>query len=207
VLEGAAVAHQGTVNLDTVKEPSPTIPGVRHDLIKGTRVGGSTRGDNMYPAPTLRVDPGEKLIVHYDNASGPDDQGLHDPAMTPKGGECPSTRRRSTRRRSTCTPTPARQSVRQRRQRDAVDPAAWATPIARLPRNSPTAVLVHAHRHTMTASRPIRLGGTARIGRPTATCTRHAEPHSGARHGDSVQLRVRPKWKGHQLNNYSWVNG
>ena len=51
---------------------------------------GSTRGDNLYPAPTLRVDPGEKLIVHYDN----DLQGLtikdfYDPAMTPKGGEVP----------------------------------------------------------------------------------------------------------------------
>ena len=72
VLEVRLSAHQGTVNLDTVKEPVTNFLVFGYELIKGTSSDGSTKGDNMYPAPTLRVDPGERLIVHYDN----DLQGL-----------------------------------------------------------------------------------------------------------------------------------
>ena len=90
VLEVRLSAHQGTVNLDTVKEPVTNFLVFGFDLIKGTSSDGSIKGDNLYPAPTLRVDPGEKLIIHYDN----DLQNLtipdfYDPAMTPKGGEVP----------------------------------------------------------------------------------------------------------------------
>ena len=72
VLEVRLSAHQGTVNLDTVKEPVTNFLVFGYELIKGSSSDGSTKGDNMYPAPTLRVDPGERLIVHYDN----DLQGL-----------------------------------------------------------------------------------------------------------------------------------
>lgn len=90
VLEVRLSAHQGTVNLDTVKEPVSNFLVFGYELIKGTSSDGSTKGDNLYPAPTLRVDPGERLIIHYDN----DLQGLtiddfNDPAMTPTGGEVP----------------------------------------------------------------------------------------------------------------------
>lgn len=90
VLEVRLSAHQGTVNLDTVSEPVSNFLVFGFDLIKGSSSDGSTKGDNLYPAPTLRVDPGERLIVHYDN----DLQGLtvkdfYDPAFTPKGGEVP----------------------------------------------------------------------------------------------------------------------
>ena len=86
VLEVRLSAHQGTVNLDTVKEPVTNFLVFGYDLIKGTSSDGSTKGDNLYPAPTLRVDPGEKLIVHYDN----DLQGLtikdfYDPAIHAEG--------------------------------------------------------------------------------------------------------------------------
>ena len=72
VLEVRLSAHQGTVNLDTVTEPVTNFLVFGYELIKGSSSDGSTKGDNMYPAPTLRVDPGERLIVHYDN----DLQGL-----------------------------------------------------------------------------------------------------------------------------------
>ena len=72
VLEVRLSAHQGTVNLDTVKEPVTNFLVFGYELIKGTSSDGSTKGDNLYPAPTLRVDPGEKLVVQYDN----DLQGL-----------------------------------------------------------------------------------------------------------------------------------
>ena len=90
VLEVRLSAHQGTVSLDTVKEPVSNFLVFGYELIQGTSSDGSTEGDNMYPAPTLRVEPGEQLIIHYDN----DLQGLtipdfNDPAMTPAGGEVP----------------------------------------------------------------------------------------------------------------------
>ncbi len=94
-----------------------------YDLIKGTSSDGATKEDNLYPGPTLRVDPGEKLIVHYDN----DLQGLtikdfYDPAMTPKGGEVPIyPPTLSGGAAQSAHPRPARQPVGQRRQRAVVD--------------------------------------------------------------------------------------
>jgi FtsP/CotA-like multicopper oxidase with cupredoxin domain len=90
VLEVRLSAHQGTVNLDTVKEPVSNFLIFGYDLIKGTSSDGLTKGDNLYPAPTLRVDPGERLIVHYDN----DLQGLtindfNDPSYVPAAEEIP----------------------------------------------------------------------------------------------------------------------
>ena len=51
VLEVRLSAHQGTVNLDTVKEPVTNFLVFGYDLIKGTSSDGSTKGDNLYPAP------------------------------------------------------------------------------------------------------------------------------------------------------------
>src|SRR6476659_6575591 len=90
VLEVRLSAHQSTVSLDTVKEPVSNFLTYGYDLIKGTSSDGSTKGDNVYPGPTLRVDPGEKLIVHYDNdLSNLTIQDYYDPAFTPKGGDVP----------------------------------------------------------------------------------------------------------------------
>ena len=36
-------------------------------MIRGTASDGQTSGGNRYPAPTLRVFPGERLIVHFEN--------------------------------------------------------------------------------------------------------------------------------------------
>src|SRR3954454_13017004 len=85
VLEVRLSAHQSTVNLDTVKEPVTNFLTYGYDLIKGTSSDGSAKGDNLYPGPTLRVEPGEKLIVHYDNdLAGLTIQDYYDPAFTPK---------------------------------------------------------------------------------------------------------------------------
>ena len=47
-------------------------------------------GDNLYPAPTLQVFPGETLIVHLDNAlSGLTIRDFFDPQYTAKGEEVP----------------------------------------------------------------------------------------------------------------------
>ena len=77
VLEVRLSAHQGTVNLDTVKEPVTNFLVFGFDLIKGTSSDGSTKGDNLYPAPTLRVDPGETPDrALRQRPSGAHDQGL-----------------------------------------------------------------------------------------------------------------------------------
>lgn len=90
VLEVRLSAHQGTVNLDTVKEPVSNFLIFSYDLIKGTSSDGSTEGDNNYPAPTLRVEPGERLIIHYDNdLAGLTIKDFYDPAFTPAGAEVP----------------------------------------------------------------------------------------------------------------------
>ena len=47
-------------------------------------------GDNLYPAPTLQVFPGETLIVHIDNAlTGLTIRDFYDPQYTAKGEEVP----------------------------------------------------------------------------------------------------------------------
>src|SRR5690242_15844867 len=57
VLEVRLSAHQSTVSLDTVKEPVSNFLTYGYDLIKGTSSDGSANGDNLYPGPTLRVNP------------------------------------------------------------------------------------------------------------------------------------------------------
>ncbi|HMZ16312.1 MAG TPA: multicopper oxidase domain-containing protein, partial [Mycobacterium sp.] len=90
VLEVRLSAHQGSVDLDTVSQPVSNFLVFGYTLIKGSSSDGSTAGDNLYPAPTLRVDPGQRLIVHFDN----DLQDLkiadfYDPAFTKAGGQVP----------------------------------------------------------------------------------------------------------------------
>ncbi|MBO0681341.1 multicopper oxidase domain-containing protein [Mycolicibacterium sp. S2-37] len=90
VLEVRLSAHQGTVDLDTVKEPVSNFMVFGYELVRGTSSDGSTKGDNTYPAPTLRVDPGERLIVHYDNdLADMTIQDYYDPAYTRAGADVP----------------------------------------------------------------------------------------------------------------------
>ena len=61
-----------------------------YELIRGTASDGKTSGDNLYPAPTLQVFPGETLIIHLDNAlTGLTIKDFFDPAYTAKGEEVP----------------------------------------------------------------------------------------------------------------------
>lgn len=90
VLEVRLSAHQGTVALDTASAPVENFLLYGYEIVRGRASDGTTSGTDIYPAPTLRVEPGEQLIVHYDN----DLQGLtiedfYDPAFTPVGGEVP----------------------------------------------------------------------------------------------------------------------
>jgi FtsP/CotA-like multicopper oxidase with cupredoxin domain len=90
VLEVRLIAKQGTATLDTVAKPVQNMLVFAYELVRGTASDGKTSGDNLYPAPTLQVFPGETLIVHLDNAlTGLTIKDFFDPAYTAKGEEVP----------------------------------------------------------------------------------------------------------------------
>jgi FtsP/CotA-like multicopper oxidase with cupredoxin domain len=210
VLEVRLSAHQGTVNLDTVKQPVTNFLVFGYDLIKGTSSDGSTKGDNLYPAPTLRVDPGQRLIVHYDN----DLQGLkiadfYDPAFTPKGGDVPI-----------YPPTLTEAPLNLHTHGLHVSPSGNADNVLLsipagmgntytydVPKNMPNGLYwYHSHRHTMTSQQTYAgLAGLLEIGRPDGNLpvvTKNSIPvRDMAFQYNYVFDR---KGKGHQLNNYSW---
>ena len=68
VLEVRLTAHQGEVRLDTVAVPVKNTLLFGYKLNRGKASNGVTEAANSYPAPTLQVFPGERLIVHLENA-------------------------------------------------------------------------------------------------------------------------------------------
>ena len=210
VLEVRLSAHQGTVSLDTVKEPVTNFLVFGYDLIKGTASDGSTKGDNLYPAPTLRVDPGEKLIIHYDNdLQNLDIKDFFDPAMTPKGGDVP-----------VYPPQLKEAPLNLHTHGLHVSPSGNADNVLLsipagmgntysydVPDNMPNGLYwYHSHRHTMTTQQTYAgLAGLLEIGRPDGNLplvTEHNLPvRTMAIQYNYVFDRA---GKGHQLNNYSW---
>ncbi len=90
VLEVKLTAHQGQATLDTVAVPVENVLIFGYQVLRGTASNGEMSGDNLYPAPTLQVFPGETLIIHFDNAlTGLTIQDFYDPQYTPKGEEVP----------------------------------------------------------------------------------------------------------------------
>jgi FtsP/CotA-like multicopper oxidase with cupredoxin domain len=90
VLEVTLTAHQGQAQLDTVAAPVTNMLIFGYAVQRGTASDGKLSGDNIYPAPTLQVYPGQTLIVHYENSL----QGLtiadfYNPAFIAKGKEIP----------------------------------------------------------------------------------------------------------------------
>nr|MDZ4838351.1 multicopper oxidase domain-containing protein [Candidatus Melainabacteria bacterium] len=67
VLEIRLTARQGKATLDTVAKPVSNFLLFGYEVIRGTTSNGQASGRDLYPAPTLQVYPGEKLIVHLEN--------------------------------------------------------------------------------------------------------------------------------------------
>ena len=67
VLEVRLTARQGRATLDTVATPVQNFLLFDYEVILGTASNGQKSGGNLYPAPTLQVFPGERLIVHFEN--------------------------------------------------------------------------------------------------------------------------------------------
>src|SRR5215470_357308 len=86
VLEVRLTARQGQATLDTVATPVQNFLLFDYEVIRGTASDGHSSGGNLYPAPTLHVFPGERLIVHFENGlSGLTIRDYFSPQYTPKG--------------------------------------------------------------------------------------------------------------------------
>ncbi|MEP7071773.1 MAG: multicopper oxidase domain-containing protein [Verrucomicrobiota bacterium] len=90
VLEVRLTARQGQATLDTVPTPVENFLLFDYEVIRGTASNGQRSGGNLYPAPTLQVFPGEKLIVHFENAlTGLTIRDYFIPQYTAKGQPVP----------------------------------------------------------------------------------------------------------------------
>jgi FtsP/CotA-like multicopper oxidase with cupredoxin domain len=90
LLEVSLTARQGQARLDTVAMPVQDLLLFDYELIHGTASDGRSSGGNLYPAPTLQVFPGERLVVHFEN--GLSDLTIRDyfsPQYIPKGDRVP----------------------------------------------------------------------------------------------------------------------
>ena len=156
------------------------------------------------------MDPGEKLIVHYDN----DLQDLniadfYDPAMTPKDGEVPI-----------YPPTLTEAPLNLHTHGLHVSPSGNADNVLLsipagmgntytydVPKNMPNGLYwYHSHRHTMTSQQTYSgLAGLLEIGRPDGNLPLVTKNNIPVR-DMAIQYNFvfDRNGKGHQLNNYSW---
>jgi FtsP/CotA-like multicopper oxidase with cupredoxin domain len=85
-LEVTLTAHQSSARLDTASKPVQNMLLFAYTVNRGTASNGQMSGDNLYPAPTLQVYPGQTLIVHLNNAlTGLTIRDYYNPAYTAKG--------------------------------------------------------------------------------------------------------------------------
>jgi FtsP/CotA-like multicopper oxidase with cupredoxin domain len=76
--------------LDTVATPVQNFLLFDYEVIRGTASNGQMSGGNLYPAPTLQVYPGERLVVHFENnLVGLTIRDYFSPQYTPKGKPVP----------------------------------------------------------------------------------------------------------------------
>ena len=169
-LEVTLTAHQGHAQLDTVAASVKNMLVFGYTVERGTASDGNMSGDNIYPAPTLQVYPGQTLIVHFNNGlSGLTIGDYYNPAYTPKGQAIP------------IYPAPMKSSpinlhvhgvhVSPKGNADNVlldiEPGMSNTYVYHVPTSMPQgAYWYHSHLHTVTASQTYYgLAGLLAIGR------------------------------------------
>ena len=198
VLEVRLSARQGQATLDTVATPVQNFSSSTTRLIRGEASDGKRSGGNLYPAPTLQVFPGERLIVHFENGlTGLTIRDYFSPQYTPKGQPVPIYPEQMTS--SPINLHTHGLHVSPKGNADNVllhiPPGMSNTYTYDLPRNMPQgAYWYHSHLHGLTSAQVYEgLVGLLAIGRMDGNLpvvTRQEHPHPN--HGASVQLRVRP---------------
>jgi len=90
VLEVRLTARQGQATSIRSPRRSKNFLLFDYEVIRGTASDGQTSGGNLYPAPTLHVFPGERLIVHLENGlTGLTIRDYFSPQYTPNGQSVP----------------------------------------------------------------------------------------------------------------------
>jgi FtsP/CotA-like multicopper oxidase with cupredoxin domain len=90
VLEVTLTPRQSTATLDTVAKPVKNMLLFDYSVQRGTASNGQMSGGHQYPAPTLQVEPGERLIVHLNNElRNLTIRDFYDPKYTAKGQTVP----------------------------------------------------------------------------------------------------------------------
>jgi FtsP/CotA-like multicopper oxidase with cupredoxin domain len=210
VLEVRLTARQSEAKLNTVAKPVSGMLLYDWRLVRGTSSDGKTSGGHAYPAPTLRVQPGEKLVIHMSN-------GLHDldipdfidPVLTPADAEVP------------LTPAPATSvpinlhthglHVSPNLNSDNVlleVPAGMGnTYTYDIPADHPQGVYwYHPHRHQLTESQVYRgLAGLIEVGRPEGDIQKVSDNSLTVR-TMALQMNVVPNRAGgqHYLGYPAW---
>ena len=90
VLEVTLTARQGRALIDTAAGPVRNALLFGYSVQQGTASNGVMSAIDLYPGPTLQVNPGQKLIVHLENElEGLTIRDFSDPAFTPAGQPVP----------------------------------------------------------------------------------------------------------------------
>jgi FtsP/CotA-like multicopper oxidase with cupredoxin domain len=210
VLEVRLTAHQGHANLDTVAVPVKNFLLFAYQVIRGTASNGEMSGDNLYPAPTLQVFPGETLIVHLDNAlTGLTIRDFFDPRYTPKGEEVPLYPAQMTSSPINLHTHGAHISPKGNADNVMLHiPAGMSnTYTYHIPRTLPQgAYWYHSHLHTLTAAHTyLGLAGLLAIGRTDGNLPLVTENHIPIRNMLLQYNFVFDRVGGlAQINNYTW---
>jgi len=210
VLEVSLFVRQGTAKLDTVTAPVSNFLLFGYELQRGTASNGERTGKNLYPGPTLQVNPGETLIVHVVNELAdltiPD---FYDPAFTPAGKEVSLYPRQVTSAPFNLHTHGLHVSPRGNSDNVLLNipPGYTNTYTYQLPPDHPEGMYwYHSHRHTLTAQQTyLGLAGLLQIGRSDGNLPAVTEHHLPVRNM-SLQYNFVFDRAGGQtvLNNVNW---
>ena len=196
VLEVRLTARQGKATLDTVATPVENFLLFDYEVIHGSASNGQKSGGNLYPAPTLQVFPGERLIVHFENAlTGLTIRDYFIPQYTAKDQPVPLYPEQMTSSPINLHTHGAHISPKGNADNVMlhIPPGMSNTYTYDMPRNMPQGLFwYHCHLHGLTSAQVYTgLVGLLAVGRtdgnlPLVT----EEEHSHPEHGASVQFRL-----------------
>jgi FtsP/CotA-like multicopper oxidase with cupredoxin domain len=171
VLEVSLFPRQGAARLNTVMAPVSNFLLFGYELQRGTASNGRRSDANLYPAPTLQVNPGEILIVHVVNELAdltiPD---FYDPAYAAAGLPVPLYPRQLTSSPFNLHTHGLHVSPRGNADNVllSIPPGYTNTYTYEIPADHPQGMYwYHSHLHTLTAQHTyLGLAGLLSIGRP-----------------------------------------